>query len=130
MARRQSLFQLDRMNAGSLLVLSNDQVVIGFDNGSIKIFDLEGGGTRAIDRAHGSYVYSLFQLSNGNLVSSGVDDGGKVTIKVWNLADLSLLQSIDTDHKDLIKSIDVSQDDAFLATGSEDNSIKIWPLLH
>ena len=58
-------------DASSLLVLSNDQVAIGFLNGSIKIFDLDGGKTRAIDRAHESCVRSLFQLSNGDLVSSG-----------------------------------------------------------
>ena len=93
----------------SLLVLSNDQVAIGFENGSIKIFDLNGGETRAIDRAHESGVTSLFQLSNGNLVSSGWDKG-KVTIKMWNLADLSLLQTIQTDHENIIQSIDVSKD--------------------
>ena len=113
-------------DALSLLVLSNDQVVIGFMNGSIKIFDLNGGETRAIDQAHESHVFSLFQLSNGNLVSSGWD--GEIIIKVWDLADLSLFQTIQTDHNMDIRSIDVSKDEAFLATGSDDLRIKIWPL--
>ena len=56
-------------DASPLLVLSNDQVVIGFDNGSIKIFDLNGGETRSIDRAHVSFVTSLLQFPNGNLSS-------------------------------------------------------------
>ena len=112
----------------SFLVLSNDQVVIGCINGSIKIFDLNGGETRAIDGAHMLCVYSLFQLSNGNLVSSGWD-GAKATIKMWNLADFGLLQTIQTDHKKSIRSIDVSEDEAFLATGSYDNTIQIWPLV-
>ena len=113
----------------SLLVLLNDQVAIGFENGSIQIFNLNGGETRAINQAHDSFVRSLFQLSNGSLVSSGTEKR-KITIKMWNLADFSLLQTIQTDHENIILSIDVSKDEAFLATGSEDKSIKIWPLLH
>ena len=82
--------------AWSLLVLSNDQVAIGFMDGLIKIFDLNGGETRTIEAAaRESYVSSLFQLSNGNLVSFSTDED-TTTIKMWNLADLSLLQSIDT----------------------------------
>ena len=114
-------------DAQSLLVLSNDQVVIGFENGSIKIFDLNGEKTRAIYKAHESDVSSLFQLSNGKFISSGKDEG-KHTIKMWNLADLSLLQKIETDHDDTIQSIDVSKDETFLATGSADSTIKIWPI--
>ena len=113
--------------ASSLLVLSNDQVAIGFENGSIKIFDLKGGETRTIYQAHGSDISFLFQLSNENLVSSGCD-GEKKTMKMWNLADLSLLQSIQTDHESSIDSIDISKDEAFLATDSWDNTIKIWPI--
>ena len=82
----------------------------------------------AIDRAHESNTVStLFQLSNGSLVSSGKDEEN-VSIKVWNLADLSLLQTIDTDHTKLILTIDVSKDEAFLATASWGGSIKIWPI--
>ena len=116
-------------DALSMLILSNDQVVIGFEDGSIKIFDLESGATREIVRAHGSDVTSLSQLPDGSLVSSGFDSR-KATIKVWNLADLRLLQRIQTGHKKSIPSIDVSKHQALLATGSPDTKIKIWPLVN
>ena len=127
--------QTEQGGAQSLLVLSNNQVAIGFNDRSIRIYDLEGGETRAVDRSRKSNgllldenpVTSLFQLSNGNLVSSG-KDGDNVTIKVWNLADLSLLQRIETDHRHLITSMGVSMDETFLATGSMDLSVKIWPI--
>ena len=125
--QRPKIIPTGQKDAFSLLVLSSDQVVLGFKNGSIKIFDLEGGESKAIDQAHGSDVYSLFQLSNRQLISAGLDDKRR-TIKIWNLADLSLLQSIVTDHSYSIQSIDVSKDEAFLATGSGDKSIKIWPI--
>ena len=81
-------------------------MTIGFDNCSIKIFDLNGSKTRAIDQAHDLWAIYLFQLSNGNLASPG-NYKREITIKLGKLADLSLLQSIELGHKNSISSIDV-----------------------
>ena len=118
----------------TLLVLSNDQVAIGTEgrNGTIKIIDLnDPSKTRTKEEAHDYEVFCLQQLSNHSLVSSGGDVGSPSamrSIKVWSISDLSLLQHIQTDHSDWIVSLSISQDETTLASGSHDQTIKLWPI--
>ena len=118
----------------AVLVLSNDQVAIGAVgwNGAIKVIDLNGQPkSRTKENAHELDVYCLLELSNGNLVSAGQDgysSSYKQTIKVWSFADLALLQYIKTDHCDWIYSLSWSRDEAMLASGSGDMTIKLWPI--
>ena len=120
--------QTGSQDARSMFVLSNDQITLGFKSGSIKIIDLiDDALSKSIERAHDVWVFSLAQLSNGNLISSGKDDS-LWTIKVWNMLDLSLLQTIKTGHSDSIRSFTISTDERLLATGSYDNTIKLWSI--
>lgn len=116
----------------SILVLFNDQVAIGATDGMIKIFDLtDDKKTRIIKKAHDDWVQSILQLSNSNLVSLGREDYSFpfiYSIKVWNFADLTLLQNIKTDHILDITSASISHDETMLATGSYDMTIKLWPI--
>ena len=119
----------------TLLVLSNDQVAIGAKrsgSAAIRIIDLEGNSkTRTQERAHNLDVSCLVQLSNDNLVSSGTDGGLSsyiYSIKVWRIFDLSLLQHIPTDHSGWIWSLSVSPDETMVASGSQDKTIKLWPI--
>ena len=120
----------------ALLVLSNDQVAIGTDPfggpGTIKIIDLEDDSkTRTKEEAHDLRVSCLLQLSNDNLVSSGVDGSSSSfirSVKVWRFSDLSLLQHIKTDHSNGIRSLSISSDETTLASGSGDKTIKLWPI--
>ena len=118
-----------------LLVLSNDQIVLGTAyKGIIKILDLNNekkSRTRA--SAHDLKVTSLLQLSNGNLVSAGVEShlapfsSSFNSLKVWNVADLSLLQRIKTSHTDIIYSLSINEDETVFVSGSWDQTIELWP---
>ena len=117
-----------------LFVLSNDQIALGTANdGTIKIVDLEDESkTRTKARAHDKKVTCLLQLSNGNLVSAGIErdwaslDDRFYSLKVWNTTDLSLLQRIKTGH-DIIYSLSINEDETMFVSGSWDKSIELWP---
>ena len=115
----------------TVVVLSNDQVGIGSGKGTIKIIDLEDESkTRIKEKAH-VVVTCLLQLSNGNLVSTGKDKEATCdihSIKVWNIVDLTLLQSINTGHSGYIYPISINEDGTLLATASKDQTIKLWPI--
>ena len=115
----------------ALLVLSNDQVAIGTDDGgNIKIIDLKDQSkTRVKEMAHDLVVYCILQLSNGNLLSSGVEFPFIHSINMWKFSNLNRLQYIVTDHSREILSLSVSQDETILASGSIDNTIKLWPII-
>ena len=112
--------------------LANDQIAIGTAVGSITIFDLENDAdTRIKEKAHSEGVSCLLQLSNKNLVSSGRDEDSSSpveSIKVWQFSDLSLLQHLNTYHVNYIQSLSISQDETELASGSQDLTIKLWPI--
>ena len=114
-----------------MVVLSNDQIAIGSHDGTIKLIDLEDNNkTRTKEMAH--YVVTcLLQLSNGDLISSGEDIESSSTIyciKVWNVSDLTLLQHFITGHSKSIYSLNITEDETLLASGGEDNTIKLWPI--
>ena len=111
-----------------MLLLSNDQVALGFERiGTIKIIDINDQSlSRIKERAHDEWVSSFAQFSNGNLASSG-RDGSNWNIKVWNLIDWTLLQTINA-HSNAMWSLSISADERLLASGSNDNIIKLWPV--
>ena len=117
-----------------VLALSNGQIAIGTEAGAIKIIDLDDDKkSRVKEDAYGQGVSCLLQLSNGDLVSAGIDKGSSReihSIKVWGLIDLSLLQLIRTSHSEKITSLSVSSNEALMASGSRDKTIKLWPLTH
>ena len=116
----------------TLLVLSNEQVAFGTTDGSIQIIDLMNQNSRIKEKAHESSIGCLLQLSNDNLVSSGQDRQASTTnysIKVWNFDDLSLLQRIKTDHSGQITTLSVNENETWLASGSQDSTIKLWPII-
>ena len=74
----------------TILVLKNDQVAVGFCDGSIRIVDLDDDEkSRTLEKCHEERVLALVQLSNGYLVSAGMDK----LIKVWDLKSGTLVQS-------------------------------------
>ena len=116
----------------TVVVLSNDQVGIGSGDGTIKIIDLEDDSkTRIKVEAHDGEVTCLLQLPNGNLVSAGIDEeasSSNYSIKVWNISNFTLLQSINTGHSVHIYSMSINKDGTLLATASKDQTIKLWPM--
>ncbi|QDL08628.1 protein kinase [Brasilonema octagenarum UFV-E1] len=71
------------------------------------------------------WVDHCIAISRDNsTVASGSYDK---TIKIWNLADGSLIRTL-TGHSDSVYSVAISQDGQTLVSGSKDKTIKIWNL--
>ena len=83
-----------------ILVILNDQIAMGTEQGTIKIIDLnDQSKTKIKEKAHDHSISCLLQLSNGNLASAGIDtESSAQMIKLWKLADMSLLQAFKTNH--------------------------------
>ena len=116
----------------SVLPLSNGQIAVGSEDGTIKLIDFDDQSkTRTKERAHDKCVTSLLQLPNGNLVSAGQDQESWSfidSIKVWDVSNMDLLQHVKTDHSEAILAFAISNDEKMLASGSEDKTIKLWPI--
>ena len=125
-------FSIDLGTVRVVFVLSDDRIAIGSENGTIRIVDLIGDEEiMTKEKAHDFGVYALLQTSNIYLVSAGQDRNSSVlfnSIKLWNTFDMSLLQNIRTDHSELIRSLCISEDNKLLASSSDDQTIKIWPI--
>ena len=126
--RLAASIQLSSRNARSLLVLSSQQVAVGCQDGTIKVIDIKkSDDSEATVMRHGANVFSLVQLSNGNLASSGSSGPTISDIKIWNLEYGCLVQSITT-SQGAISSIDFFPRKKFIASGSIDKSVKLWRL--
>ena len=118
--RKVRTVRTDLSKAWSALVLSNDQVAVGFENDSIKVVDLTNQAlTQTRVKAHEKYVTGFAQLSNGNLLNAGRVNATppiRRAIKLWALRDLSLLQTIASYHSIAIYSLFISCDEKQLAS--------------
>ena len=115
-----------------VLALSNAQIAIGANSGTIKIIDLDDESkTRTKEKAFEGSVTSLLQLSNVHLVSAGKDRESSsliYSIKVWDISNMTLLQQVRTSHSDAVFSLSISEDGKMLASGSRDNTVLLWPI--
>ena len=112
----------------SLLVLSNQSIAIGCQDGRIKIIDSSKSDDQAATiLRHGQDVFSLLQLPNSYLVSSGSSGIAYNDIKIWNLENGRLVQSIFTGQS-IINSISYHPASNLISSGSSDKSVKVWQL--
>ena len=110
----------------SMCVLSNDQVALGFVNGTILIADLyDQSLNKKRESAYASFVLSLAQSSDRCLVSAGLSDNSR-HIKFWNLDDLALLRTVPFDT--MIYNMAVSTDEGLLAVATNEKKITLLAL--
>ena len=115
--------------------VNGDRFVSGSKDQSILIWQMidESWAKIAIGRGHAHNVNAVAfsKLSNDFVVSAGQD----LTLKVWDLSSLvepyEKVVKIGTHwtragHTKDINSVDVSPNDRYIATGSNDKSAKIW----
>ncbi|MDB5289579.1 MAG: repeat-containing protein, partial [Phycisphaerales bacterium] len=67
----------------------------------------------------------VFSTDGTKLVAAGGEPGVKGRVWIWNVADWTLVRSIEG-HKDAIYSLAISADGKLLATGSYDQKITLW----
>ena len=86
----------------------------------IRIWDLATGTVHQTFEDY-DWTYSISFSPNRELLVSGSSRG----VKVWDLATGSLHKTLEG-HDDLVKSVAISPDGQWLASGSDDGTIRIW----
>jgi WD40 repeat protein len=104
------------------------QLAIG-DGETIRLVAMAAGGISLDLVGHESRINDLDFLSNGRMLASASDDR---TVRLWDVVTGETMQVL-TGHTDLIWDVTFAPesslaelDDLYLATGSADNTIKLW----
>lgn len=117
-------------HAIALVVLANDNVAVSFVNGTIKVFNLrQDTGLQAVFEQSG-IAKALCELANGYLASSATTEDNSYSINTWNVQNGQLVQTLTTDHSGSIIALSLSPDGKLLASGSKDNTVKLWHLTY
>ena len=106
------------------LVFDNfNRLICGGNNGEISVFDIHTGSLIIKVQAHPSLSLDILRLiPDTDLIASAGQD--KV-IKIWNLHDLPLIQSL-PGHTDAINQVVFDQRGKYMITASKDKTIGIW----
>ncbi len=118
---RQSVKKL----AVESLVFTSDggQLASGIQNGTIEIWDIKERRKVRVLEGHANNVRSLCLDMNG-LLFSGSDDH---TLRIWDIQQGVALGDVDVLKRDC-RSVAISEDGRFMATGGGDGTIAIWDI--
>lgn len=107
---------------------SGDRLIVGYADGSIRLWDTETGKTIQVLKSHTLPITAIDFSPNGEWLASAYKDG---TIHVWyrqeNLFSTTpnfVLQG----HTDEINSLCFSPSNTTLASGSDDDTIRIYQI--
>ena len=106
----------------SLLVGPSGELLSGFGDGTIKIWNLETWECFKTFKEHFHTVYSIISLNDGQYASRSKDK----TIKIWNLSGI-VSKTIKIDSS--VNCNIVSNSSQSIVTGESNGSIKIWDLV-
>lgn len=105
----------------SLIQLQNGYLCSGSFNNIIEIWDINSKKCLITLTEHNVGIWSLLQLSNGILLS-GARNG---ILKIWSNTSMKCIGTIEA-HQDCIYCLILLNEDGFFASGSGDQTIKIW----
>jgi WD40 repeat protein len=101
----------------------NRQLLAGFSDHNIRIFNLDDLSQHKIINAHKNSVFTLcFSPDNKYLLSAGRD----AHLKIWNAENGYNLQESIVAHMYAINHVEYSPDGKHFVTCSMDKSIKVW----
>jgi WD40 repeat protein len=121
---RPRIFDGHQANINALLFdRSSKYLYSGADNGTLLFWDLSSG-KELRNIANGFAISSLAQ-SNDPRMLYVADAGPK--IKIYNLTSSTVVKTLDG-HTDAVNSIDISKNNLYLLSGSNDKSARIWDL--
>ena len=118
---------MDNEPASVAIAPDGQRVVVGFDNGSLRLFSLNNPKLLwQHDHAHAEDIQRLAFSSDGTLLATASFDN---TIKLWQVRSNQLIeQQILSGHKDNVNAVAFSPDNHVLATGSYDGQIGLFRL--
>ncbi len=112
-----------RGHQGATMLCSDGRrFVVGYQCGSIELYDSELNCLKALEKAHNSYVVVFAMIKNDQLASGSKDK----TIKIWAYPELSLLYTLQG-HNSGVKSLALMMENR-LASGGGNGEVKIWYL--
>ncbi|QEL17182.1 WD40 repeat domain-containing serine/threonine protein kinase [Limnoglobus roseus] len=120
------LNQTDNLKAGAVWSLSPSPdgkfVAAGMEDGTIKLWNLNGGGVSDLGKHDGS-VWSVNFTPDGNRVVSASGDG---TVQVWNVTSMMMEKGIN--NRIPVRSAAMNADQTSIVTGDATGMVKIWDI--
>ena len=110
----------NRPSSLCLAVTQKHKIVSGSYDNSIRVLVMKGECLNVL-YGHAGAIYSLCVLSTGVLVNGSVD----TTIKLWDLDTGEIIETLE-EHKESVMSLCAMSEKGQFASGSLDNSIRIW----
>lgn len=118
--REKLLFSTSASNIR--IAWSPDGLAIAFAyDGIINITDKDGNSTNILQNNAGNFKKITWQFEANRMVSLGYTD----TIKVWNIADGTLISQVE-EYVGWASTVTWSPDQFQIASGSSDGAIRIW----
>ena len=119
-------FSTGATDACSLLGLRDGRIAVGFLSGRLALFDIHKLEREPFEmkKCHYTAVLTLAETSKGFLLTGGSAKDSKV--KVWNMSNWTLVQTINTGHVHNICAISLAKDEKFFATCSYDLRVKTF----
>lgn len=104
---------------------SQQQVVAGYQDAVIRLWDYKTGRLGAQLPGHGALVRAVAATSKGDLLVSGGDDRA---LLVWNLRRRERLGMLMPGHSDAVTTVALGADNTTLLSGSKDRTVRMWDL--
>lgn len=111
------------------MALAGNKLVTGSWDGTAKVWDADSGQMKHIFGNGTNKVLSVDISHDGAFVAVGPADAENVA-KVYDANTGQLVYTLGgtQGHKALIKKVKISSDNKFVATASQDNTVKVWSL--
>jgi len=109
----------------SVSILPDERsLLLGYPNGTMKLWDLEANLYQEVLEGHNGAVRSIVVSRDGRLALSGGDD---TTVRFWDLETGKCIILL-TGHTGGIKSVALSLDCKRALSGGEDKTVRLWDL--
>ncbi|TEB29601.1 WD40 repeat-like protein [Coprinellus micaceus] len=122
-----ALMQISIPKTGDGLAMSADgtQIVCGFQDNSVRIYDSSTGDEVKVLHGHTDVVLSVAISSDMDHIVSGSRDH---SIRIWEASTGKELMAL-RGHTEMILSVAISADKTWIVSGSADTSVRIWSMV-